>query len=79
MYIEGMSGADPSLPTVSIPPSSSLSSAEVSVVLRNRGVEAYLPDKYGDKICVVRTLKVDGTGSYELKGESGGLLFEEIN
>ncbi len=47
------------------------SSAEVCVVLRNRGREAYLPEKYGSKISIVRTLKVDGTGSYKLQGVSG--------
>ena len=46
-------------------------SSKVQVHLRNRGVEAYLPQQYGDTIIVERTINNDGTGSYKIKNSSG--------
>ena len=45
--------------------------AEVVISLRNSGVEAFKPDKYGKRFTVVRCIKQDGTGSYEIKGANG--------
>jgi len=43
----------------------------VTVVLRNRGPEAFKPKEYGDKITVTRKIKADGGNSYELRNTAG--------
>ncbi len=45
--------------------------SEVKVHLRNRGVEAYRPEVYGETIIVERIISNDGTGSYKIKNSSG--------
>lgn len=39
--------------------------------LRNRGTEAYKHSEYGDSITVERQLRMDGSGSYKIKGARG--------
>lgn len=46
-------------------------SARVIVTLRNRGVEAYRPEEYGDSITVERVINYEGTGSYQIKNSRG--------
>ena len=47
-------------------------SSEIRVTLRNRGIEAYRPDMYGNAIVVERMIGSDGTGSYKIKSSAGG-------
>lgn len=49
--------------------------SEVTVHLRNRGKEAYRPDRYGKSIIVERTIRKDGTGSYKIKSNDGKANF----
>ena len=47
-------------------------SSEIKVHLRNRGVEAYRGDVYGDTIIVERVISSDGTGTnYKIKSSAG--------
>ena len=46
-------------------------SSEVRITLRNRGKEAYRPEKYGEAIVVERVINNDGSGSYKIKSLSG--------
>ena len=46
-------------------------SAEVIITMRNRGIESYKPDEYGDTIIVHRTIRDDGTTAYKIKGADG--------
>ena len=46
-------------------------SSEVRVTLRNQGVDAYHPEKYGSSITVERVIHDDGTGQYRIKNENG--------
>lgn len=46
-------------------------SAEVVIVLRNRGIESYKPTEYGDTIFIHRIIRDDGTTAYKIKGTSG--------
>lgn len=43
----------------------------MTVVLRNRGPDAYRPDTYGGVIRIRRTLKLDGQSAYALLNERG--------
>ncbi|XP_078678756.1 structural maintenance of chromosomes protein 6-like [Branchiostoma floridae x Branchiostoma belcheri] len=45
--------------------------AEVAIRIRNRGMEAYKPDEYGDAVIVERRLTQDGATSYRLKSIRG--------
>ncbi|MED6243951.1 Structural maintenance of chromosomes protein 6, partial [Ataeniobius toweri] len=47
------------------------STADVTVKLRNRGVDAYKKDLYGDYITVEQRISSDGSRSYKLKNKSG--------
>ncbi len=44
---------------------------EVRVTLRNRGIEAYRPEVYGEFIMVERVISSDGAGSYKIKNSKG--------
>ena len=50
------------------------SSAVVTVKLRNRGIDAYIPDEYGSSIAIERRITQDGSGSYKLKSQDGSIL-----
>ena len=39
--------------------------------MRNRGLDSYKPDDYGDSVTVHRTIKTDGTTSYKIKATNG--------
>ena len=39
--------------------------------MRNRGMESYKPDEYGDTIIVHRTIRDDGTTAYKIKAANG--------
>ena len=43
------------------------STATIEVKLRNRGPDAFKPDKYGTAIIVTRKLRADGGGGYSLR------------
>ncbi|XP_035666452.1 structural maintenance of chromosomes protein 6-like isoform X3 [Branchiostoma floridae] len=45
--------------------------AEVAIRIRNRGLEAYKPDEYGEAVIVERRLAQDGATSYRLKSIKG--------
>lgn len=47
------------------------SSATISVTLRNRGPDAYEPEKFGKKIIVERLIDQNGKANYKLKSEQG--------
>ena len=46
-------------------------SAEVVIVLRNRGIESYKHAEYGNTIFIHRIIRDDGTTAYKIKGTSG--------
>ena len=46
-------------------------SAEVVITLRNRGMDSYKPDEYGDSVSVHRTIKNDGITAYKIKAANG--------
>ena len=41
--------------------------AEVTIWLRNTGVDSYRPEVYGKSIEIIRRINLDGTGSYRIK------------
>ena len=43
----------------------------MTVVLRNRGPDAYRPDVYGGVVRIRRTLRLDGQSAYALLNERG--------
>lgn len=45
--------------------------AEVRVHLRNRGADAFRPDKYGARITVERRIQLDGAGSWKIRNADG--------
>ncbi|GMM33295.1 DNA repair protein [Saccharomycopsis crataegensis] len=49
-------------------------SSKITITFANRGDEAFEHDKYGDKIVVERTLRLEGTSGYSLRSESGRLV-----
>ena len=46
---------------------SGASFAEVTIWLKNRGVDAYRPEVYGTSIEIVRRISLDGSGAYKIK------------
>ena len=50
------------------------SSAEVIIHLRNRGIEAYRHDMYGDSIVVERQIRADGASHYKIKAVRGNIV-----
>lgn len=48
-----------------------LSSADVSITLRNKGRDAYKPEAYGSAITVDLRITRDGLRTYKLKSKSG--------
>ena len=44
--------------------------AEVAVMLRNSGTDAYHPDVYGDSIIIKRKLTVEGASTYRVDTNS---------
>ena len=46
-------------------------SGDVEIKLRNRGVDAFKHDEYGDSIIVQRKFSNDGGSSYKLKAKNG--------
>ncbi|KAK6188575.1 hypothetical protein SNE40_004723 [Patella caerulea] len=51
--------------------------AEIEVKLRNRGLDAYKPDLYGDSILVQRKLFAEGGSRYELRSKEGKLVSDK--
>ncbi|KAH9925422.1 P-loop containing nucleoside triphosphate hydrolase protein [Epithele typhae] len=51
--------------------------AEVTVVLKNQGEEAYQPDKYGSSIFITRRFTKDGSSSYKLRGKDGKTISQK--
>ncbi|XP_060089617.1 structural maintenance of chromosomes protein 6 [Heteronotia binoei] len=49
-------------------------SADVSIILRNRGEDAFKPELYGDKITVNQHISLEGHRSYKLKSSTGVLI-----
>ena len=47
------------------------SQAKIILTLRNRGIEAYKTDEYGNSIMVCRKISKDGASEYQLKNSSG--------
>ena len=47
------------------------SAADITVKLRNRGPDAFKPEKYGNSITVQRRLRQDGSGGYNLRNSNG--------
>ncbi|XP_067837706.1 structural maintenance of chromosomes protein 6-like [Heptranchias perlo] len=57
-------------------------SADISITLRNRGPDAFKPDKYGEAVIVEQRISGDGIRQYRLKSHSGHLVStkkEELN
>ncbi|XP_060559553.1 structural maintenance of chromosomes protein 6-like isoform X2 [Ruditapes philippinarum] len=48
--------------------------AEVEIRLRNRGVDAFRPDLYGNTISVHRKFNADGSTQYKLASENGKVI-----
>ena len=49
--------------------------ADVEIKLRNRGLDAFKHDEYGDAIIVHRKFNNDGSSQYKLKSKDGRLGF----
>jgi len=45
--------------------------ASITIKLRNRGEDAFQPEKYGKTITIERRITKEGSGSYKLKDSSG--------
>ncbi|XP_072107385.1 structural maintenance of chromosomes protein 6-like [Mobula birostris] len=57
-------------------------SADISITLRNRGPDAFKPNKYGETVIVEQRISGDGIRQYKLKSQSGHLVStkkEELN
>ncbi|XP_060677903.1 structural maintenance of chromosomes protein 6-like [Hemiscyllium ocellatum] len=57
-------------------------SADISITLRNRGPDAFKPDKYGEAVIVEQRISGDGIRQYRLKNQSGHIIStkkEELN
>ncbi|XP_059501608.1 structural maintenance of chromosomes protein 6-like isoform X1 [Stegostoma tigrinum] len=57
-------------------------SADISITLRNRGPDAFKPDKYGEAVIVEQRISGDGIRQYRLKSQSGHIVStkkEELN
>ncbi|KAI0081596.1 P-loop containing nucleoside triphosphate hydrolase protein [Panus rudis PR-1116 ss-1] len=50
------------------------SAAEVTVVLKNQGEEAYRHNDYGDSIVITRRFTKDGSSSYKIKSKDGKVI-----
>ncbi|CAG8661578.1 1871_t:CDS:10, partial [Acaulospora colombiana] len=48
--------------------------AEVSLTLKNAGIEAFKPEEYGDSINITRTFTQAGASSYKIKNTGGKLV-----
>ncbi|KAI0300233.1 P-loop containing nucleoside triphosphate hydrolase protein [Russula brevipes] len=48
--------------------------AEVTILLKNQGEEAYKHDLYGDSIVITRRFTKEGTSSYKIKSKDGKLI-----
>ena len=53
-------------------------SGDVEIKLRNRGVDAFKHDEYGDSIIVQRKFSNDGGSSYKLKAKNGKIHIEPV-
>lgn len=51
-----------------------LSSCSIEIHLSNDGLDAYMPETYGEKIIVVRNITASGSSSYKLKNENGNVI-----
>ena len=51
-----------------------LSAAEVTVVLKNQGEDAYKHREYGDSIVVTRRFTKEGSSSYKIKSKDGKVI-----
>lgn len=50
------------------------SQAEVTIVLKNEGDEAFKHDLYGDAIAITRRLSKDGSSWYKIKNKEGRVV-----
>ena len=50
------------------------SAAEVSVILKNQGEDAYRHKEYGDSIIVTRRFTKEGSSSYKIKSKDGKVI-----
>lgn len=48
-----------------------VSTAEVTVGLKNQGDEAYRPDVYGERVFITRRFSKDGSSNYKIKSSDG--------
>lgn len=48
-----------------------VSTAEVTVGIKNQGDEAYRPDVYGERIFITRRFSKDGSSNYKIKSSDG--------
>lgn len=51
-----------------------ISVAEVTVVLKNQGEEAYRPKDYGRSIVITRRFTKEGASSYKIKSRDGKVV-----
>ncbi|XP_022097064.1 structural maintenance of chromosomes protein 6-like [Acanthaster planci] len=51
--------------------------AEITIKLRNRGLDSYKPEVYGSTIIVERRLKADGISSYKLRAKDGKVISQK--
>ncbi|ESP03334.1 hypothetical protein LOTGIDRAFT_137540, partial [Lottia gigantea] len=51
--------------------------AEIEIKLRNRGLDAFKPDLYGDTIVVQRKFSTEGGSKYELRNKDGKLVSDK--
>lgn len=56
-----------------------LSSADVSITLRNKGRDAYKPEVYGSAIILDLRITRDGLRTYKLRSKSGKNAKEFVN
>ena len=49
--------------------------ANVAITLRNRGIDAYKRNEYGDSIIVERRITRDGGGAYKIKNGKSKVFF----
>ena len=48
--------------------------AEVTIMLKNQGDEAYKPQEYGKSIVITRRFTKDGNSSYKIKSKDGRVI-----
>ena len=46
----------------------------MTVVIKNKGTEAYKPKDYGDSICITRRFTKEGSSSYKMRSKTGKVI-----